>query len=458
MAINLKQFLHELYEEHLEEAAFHYESRCAWLQDKEIGWQDLIDHDVSMEAHLDALVVGTTTALNICIDSLGEAEFSQLHIIVRLFCRHQSIDNLAKLWIDFDFDDAEKIQAIADALKWECPQQWLPHLLHVFSTDKVDMFPVLAPAVAYHSRHSGQALLSALTSCKDEHLTVMVWAISCCDKSIKNICINEIRPLLTHQDIELVEQVAKTLLIMGDETVIDQCHDKVARLPYIYALSGGKSANQMLLRLAKEGIADGDSLMALGLSGDISAVPNLLAYLKHPDYAEMAAQALQLFSGANLYGNVHIAEKVEEDELFENEVEDFKMGVLPKNIDGNPFGDEIQQLSLDQQLWQSWFQQHKDQFVEGLRYRNGQLMTPGEILNGLVSNQTPYKIRQFLYEELRINYDVNIAFNADDLVYMQKNQLNEIYQWVEQNKASFKPGSWYFNGTEILDHVQKENV
>ena len=55
MALHAKDFREELYVEHLEEAAYLYETRCHWLIDADVSWLDLEENDTRIEAHLDAL-------------------------------------------------------------------------------------------------------------------------------------------------------------------------------------------------------------------------------------------------------------------------------------------------------------------------------------------------------------------------------------------------------------------
>lgn len=448
MALHDRYFLEELYTEHLEEAAFQYETRLNWLSDEEIAWQDLDDLDNYLEAHLDALVVGDKFALDFCLDNLDDADASILHVMVRLFCRHQRIDCLSKVWLNFDFDDTEKGVAVADALKWECPESWFPSLLKVFSGPKTEMYNILAPSVAYRSRDTGEALLSALSKAREDSLANIIWAVSRCEKNIKQEAIKILAPYLKKD--ELVSQTVIALMMMGESKALAQCEPFFTVLPIAFSLGGGLSHSRKIIEILKGGGADEESILAAGLSGNLEAVAPLLTYLKHPDHANTAAEALQLMTGANLYIEEHVADKVEEDELFDHEIEAFKQGELPKNIDGNPFGVEVRKLSIDKDVWLQWFQENKQQFVKGKRYRNGRLFSPAELLNNLLSNQSSFELREYAYEELVIRYGMDIQFAADDLIYKQQAQLNEIHQWVHKSQSLFPAGRWLFAGQELL--------
>lgn len=448
MAINNKVFRQELYIEHLEEASYLYETRVAWLVDDEVGWQDLERIDETIEAHIDALMVGEELALAACIESLAEADFATLHAIVRVFCRHRLIEHLAKLWGEFDFDDQEKIRAVADALKWECPPEWFPHLLAVFKGARKDMFPVLAPSVAYCNMRPDSTFLQALERTAPEHLATMIRAISLTTET-PQLCSAKLAQYVNHVDEKVAAEAAYALLRLGYSQVVDQCRAWIKRLPHVVVLGGQGHDVQLLLQLASTGVADGDCLIALGLCGDPQAVPILLGYLKHPDYAPMAALGLQLISGANLYDDIHVPDPVTEDELFEEEVAPFKEGQLPPNIDGNPYGSEVSQLSINQDAWSAWFEKNKQAFNAGIRYRNGRVLSPAELVVNLIDNQMPYSIRELVYQELIIRYKLDIPFESDDLISRQKLALNAIHKWAGSDARRFNDGGWYFAGQSV---------
>jgi len=450
MVIHHNVFREELYIEHLEEAAFQYETRLNWLYDEEVGWHDLENIDAALEAHIDALIVGSTLALKVCLGHIEEADASVLHVIVRVFCRHQLIDRLSKLWVSFDFENEDKVRAVADALKWECPQDWFPSLMRVFSSSRAEMYPVLAPSVASLSRKNGECLAAALTSSKAEHIASQIFSISRCDRSTKKACIPLLAPYIKHDDIDVVKNAALALMMMGERRTLTQCSDRLMEFPVLFALGGNAKSIDPLLEQASRGEADTESLLALGVAGLVSAVTHLLAYLKHPHYGVTAALSLHLISGARLYEDVFIEDEVQEDELFEFEVEAFKNGELPRNIDGNPYGVEVKKLSLDQALWYQWFKDNNHLFISGVRYRNGKSLSTAQLLINILDNQTDYKIRNLAYEELVIRYGLELPFASDDLIYKQKEQINHIHAWIENTKSSFHAGRWYFDGQELF--------
>ncbi len=450
MAIHYQAFREELYSEHLDEAAFQYETRLQWLHDDEIGWQELADIDRAIEAHIDALVVGNSRALKVCIDNLAAAEAMTLHVIVRVFCRHRLMDRLSQLWGDFDFDNSDAVSAVADALKWECPDDWFASLHKVFAGEKAEMFPVLAPSVVYRSRSSGESLLAGLDNVNERDLASLAWAISRCERKVKQQATVKLAPLLDHTDPLVAQRVAVALMMMGESRTLSQCRDRIYEMPVAFALGGDRQEISPIIHAAQQGRADANIVSALGLAGSLDAVAHLLTYLQHADLAPAAAQALQLISGASLYEEVYVEEKIEEDELFEHELEAFKQGELPKNIDGNPFGVEVKKLSVDHTRWFQWFAENKRQFDRSMRYRNGKPYCPSELLVNMLDNQSAFEIRQFAYEEMVIRYGMDLPFFADDLVHEQMQQINDVHAWVQRAQTGLTAGKWCFNGRELF--------
>jgi len=58
--------LTDIFEEHLSEASFLYEQRLGLLDDPELTWKEIGDFEERFEAHIDGLVVGEDSALEVC--------------------------------------------------------------------------------------------------------------------------------------------------------------------------------------------------------------------------------------------------------------------------------------------------------------------------------------------------------------------------------------------------------
>ena len=66
-----------------------------------------------------------------------------------MFCRQNKGDYVAETWRELDPVDGERMQAISDALKNECPESWQDSLRPVFLRDYFNLVPVVAPVFGY---------------------------------------------------------------------------------------------------------------------------------------------------------------------------------------------------------------------------------------------------------------------------------------------------------------------
>ncbi|MBW2742544.1 MAG: hypothetical protein JRE64_27860, partial [Deltaproteobacteria bacterium] len=162
MTQTILDFETELYQEHLEEASFLYEQRLTLFDDPEITWLDIADFEERFEAHIDALVVGEELALKVCKTQAVEGDFGELHAAVRVFCRQNRLDFVQECLEALDPKDAEKVQAISDALNHELPSEWRDEFIRILSKGDQRLIPVVAKLIGYRRLSSGKELLNAL--------------------------------------------------------------------------------------------------------------------------------------------------------------------------------------------------------------------------------------------------------------------------------------------------------
>ena len=103
-------------------------------------------------------------------------------------------------------------------------------------------------------------------------------------------------------------------------------------------------------------------------------------------------------------------------------------------------------MSQDSKVWKLWLDENKSNFKRELRYRNGEPVTLSSLLDSLQSERFIYQIRQMVYEELVIRYEMDIPFEADLSVRKQLQLLPRITTWILENDHKFKAGQWYFAG------------
>ena len=120
---------------------------------------------------------------------------------------------------------------------------------------------------------------------------------------------------------------------------------------------------------------------------------------------------------------------------------------MPQRTDDRPYGEEVEKLSSDPQIWREWWQQNQPKFVKGKRYRFGMKISPVSLVRSLHYAHADHALRELTYQELVIRYKADIHFSTMDFIRVQQQSLRELYQWAEIAGAKFTQGDWYFSGS-----------
>jgi len=446
MTQTILDFETELYQEHLEEASFLYEQRLTLFDDPEITWLDIADFEERFEAHIDALVVGEEPALNICKTQAMEGDFGELHAAVRVFCRQNRLDFVQECLESLDPEDTERVQAISDALNHELPAEWKEEFIRILSEGDQKLIPVVAKLAGYQRLPFERELLATLQQNNSQAVSNIIWAIGRVrEQYARTLLFNK---YLKHEDKSVCSATALALLRIGDPQTLDHCLHSVhsGNWPLLpLGLGGNRSTAAVLIESATNNKASADCLIALGLLGDIPAVDTLLSNLGNTDLAKSAAMAFNLITGAGIYEDVFIPEEIDEDELFEEELEKLKRGesLYPP---GEEPGTTITRISQKPEDWQKWWAENKSHFNPAIRYRNGKPYSPACLLENLQSEKSLRIVRQMAYEEFVIRYGIDFPFETDMLVSQQKQAIAKYSEWIKANNSRFREGEWYFSG------------
>jgi uncharacterized protein (TIGR02270 family) len=446
MTQTILDFETELYQEHLEEASFLYEQRLTLFDDPEITWLDIADFEERFEAHIDALVVGEEPALNVCKTQAMEGDFGEFHAAVRVFCRQNRLDFVQECLEALDPEDTERVQAISDSLNHELPAEWEDEFIRILSEGNQKLIPIVAKLAGYRRLSSGKEHLHALQQNNSQAVSNIIWAIGRVREQYASTLL--FNKYLKHEDESVCSATALALLRIGDPQTLDHCLRSAhsGNWPFLpLGLGGNRSTAADLIESANSNEESADCLIALGLLGDVSAVDTLLSDLGNADFAESAAIAFNLITGAGIYEEVFIPEEIDEDELFEEELEKLKRGeslYLP----GEEPGITITRISQKPEDWQNWWVENKSHFNPAIRYRNGRPYSPACLLENLQSEKSPRIVRQMAYEELVIRYGIDFPFETDMLVSQQKQAVAKYAEWIKTNGHRFREGEWYFAG------------
>jgi len=446
------EMVSSIYEEHLDEASFLYGQRLLLFDDTGITWLDIDDFEQRMEAHIDALALGGDLALEICIPRLASEEPGDLFAVLCVFCRQDRKDLVFQAIEGIDPEDEKRLLAISDAIRYELPDLWGDEFVRRVGEKCPHASLILARAAGYRRLPAGAGpeLLKTLPGETPPVTREILAALGrlrfreACPTLLDRYLANEGEPNHT--------QAVKTLLLLGERQALQKCLQSASSqdgLEALLGISAGRSVVSVFLGKAFQEKPGMDCLLGLGLLGDISAIESLFVCLNKPESAESAALAINLITGADIYEDAFIPDKIDEDELFPEELEKFRQGQPPARPDGTPYGVNITRLSPKPEDWRQWWANNMSRFKGGTRYRNGKPFTPACLLENIESEKTPYLIRRLAYEELVIRYGMDLPFAANMCVTKQKCAIKDISQWVIANATRFQPGMWYFAGQVI---------
>jgi uncharacterized protein (TIGR02270 family) len=435
---SVRGFTIGLYLEHLEEASALYDQWRALLDDPELAWYEVDDFEARLEAHLDALVLGGDLALAVCRQQGLEGDFGEAHAALRVFCRHRRLDLLREMLAAMDPDDGDRIRAAADALCQELPPEWSDDIRQMLRGENPAHRRVAARVAGFRQLDLGPDLLACLQeTASPGTLSTVAWALGRIRHAPAYPPLSSL--YVRHDDPAVRTEAGVALLRIGEARGVRVAAERVrtsAADALIIGLGGDRTHLVSLLELVAGGGASPEVCLGMGLLGDALAVTPLLAVLEDQEVAEEAALALHLITGADLYGEVFVPEEAEEDELFEDE----RAAGEPT---GPPAGSTQVRLSTDPGVWRGWWAENASRFGGGFRYRNGVLATPHALLDNLASGRLPRRLRQLVAEELVVRYGVDVPFETEMSVPLQRHALDRVAGWVATHGARYTPGLWY---------------
>ncbi len=219
------------------------------------------------------------------------------------------------------------------------------------------------------------------------------------------------------QDSRLAGEAAVALLLMGDRRGVDfhaqslAAGNELDRAPGEIVGRYGGGSYLLLLR----GIAEGDGLKALGALqglgylGDPRGVSVLLAALGRSDQVRVAvaAGALELLTGHH---------------------------------------EDMDRPGLHA-CWEQWWERHEMGFSEGVRYRDGQVLTV-DLLVEKLGHDDPL-VRRGAYDELVVSTGCQLPFDADGPWRVQVRHRREWRKWCKEHGEQFPAGGWWFDGAAV---------
>lgn len=450
MATSYRQFVNELYEEHVEEASFLYEQRLAFRTDPELAWLAYYSEELRLEAHLDGLIIGGQRALFITQETALEGDVGAIYTLISLYCLLDKRDEFLGKINEFDLQDHEVQQSIQLALLHRMPESWHDSLLQKMFNEQQKLLslflPVLIKLDKIPSNIEFEQIFDGTFTNNDIDPISYIQASSYFPEKNSN-------KLLTHFMVNGSEEEKNAAIfslyrlerkLIVDEKIPNVKHQE---LPLMSIATGAFNAFFTALITKHETASwDENSIHCLAVGGVAEFIPELIKLLKDDALAEFAANALFIITGARLIENAFQEDIWVKDDLFEDEVEPFKQGIMPQRTDGRPFGEEVEKLSSSLEVWLDWWEKNHTQYVSGKRYRFGLMISPVSLVRTLNSNFADNVIRELSYQELVIRYKAKLFFSTKDCIQVQQKSILALYQWAEKVEVNYQQGEWYFSG------------
>lgn len=448
MTTSLLAFKVGLFEEHLDEIGFLASQAQAMRTARHHSWTDAGPFEQRLEAHLDALLVGGSLALQVGKARAAQADANELFGIAALACRAADLPLLQHIAHGSDLDDQAKLASISHALVAEWPATWREQCLRGLGQGDSRLAPTLAAVAACRGWPTQGQLSAALQRAPAAQRVALLGEVGRCqeDQALDLARAHygdtdpSVREAALRAGLRLHDPQARSLVLTGPQR------------PLLAALTASRTAMPQLLTQLIGADTPLPVIQALGLMGDLAAVRALVALLAFEAVAAPAAQALHLITGAPLHEQVLVPELADEDTLSEAEAERFRQsGAWPTRLDGQPFGERVDRLSQDPAVWGQWLADHGSEFTAGCRYRLGQPCTVAWMLHSLAEPHFPAPWRALLNEELQCRHGLKLLLRPELPVQTQQTLLQHQQAHALALDSHHKPGRWHAAGTELFD-------
>jgi hypothetical protein len=454
----------ETFRRYLDEAAFLHTSRRALRLDPEIAWPELRATEQRLEAQLDALLTGGERAVHVCQRAVfaGEpVDPGVAYATARVMLRSERQDLFRRLIDQLDPEDGAGLEAISAAMRDGFPSAWHDPLLRQLTEGSAAWLPAAALLVGLRRLEATSSLTAGLNTASPANVPRIATALG----RLRNYNAHDpLLECLSRQDDAAVRSAAAIALLgLGSPTAAQRCLQAAADQEWALlplALAGGRKAVAVLRKRAEQR-PHADAFLALGLLGDISAVNTLWSGLARDGLAPSAALGLYLLTGAPLHEPTPLEtspepEPTRESGSIEDEHRDAAGAAQPEGARGHadrpPVSSAaVMRLSHNQADWQAWWQANRSAFRPDTRYRLGRIYAPSNLVAMLAADQTPNCLRQLVFEELFVRYNLNQPFDTELSVSAQRRVLADIDDWVRSYGDRFEPGKWYFAGQMISE-------
>jgi hypothetical protein len=426
MWLSALAFRNGLYAEHCDELDFLYHQTQRLREDEVAGLTTVVGFEHRLVAHLDALVQGGADADAVLQARHDDDESGHWYARTFLACARRNRVDLQRVLEHAVASGTEAAaQGVADALRHGLPQDWSPQLTTWLPAVPEPLRGWLADVAVHLPGIDAQPFEAALASCANPSARLLgcmgrVGARGA-GRRLAEIAAgpldNDRRAAALHSLLALDVSTAFALV----RRFID--HPALSHRALGVA-AGPAEANALLRRLH---LAQVDSVLALGMLGELAAVRPLVGLLDHAELGAAAATALQWITGAALEETVVEAQ----DNEWSDETESYpRLGVAARTLP------KVQRISRDQAAWQAWLTEAAPQFQAGRRYRFGRPCSARVSVDAFAEHAHGPLYRAWASDELRLRHGSPATPDSRAALGQQRAAVKRLQAWALAVEAS----------------------
>lgn len=416
----------ELRQEHLDELASIYYQRQGLLSDPEVEWFRSREAEQRLLNHVDAIIAGGPSSVwavasGILSDDEGACFAGAFTLGV--LAGPKFLKLIEKI---LDDSPATKLMGIREGLKHApAPHLELATQVSTWIRQNNVEIQALAASLAGYRRGGEPSLLLPLVQ-RDEPVLIRAAAEALMRLRYTN-AIPLMESILTHDDPLVQQTIILSLLCLNSKVAREYCRRLCngsppagVKIPVLLALCGNLSDFYRLTDGKTLDQIDQEVVEAIGILGNVKAIPLLISILDYKDDALKlsAAKALELLTGAGLREQAVAVEVLEAFE--EGEPEEVRH--------------KVERISTSANQWSQWWDQKKRHFSSRHRWRRGKPFNLGVCIEELRDGRSDYLDRQRAYWELVIQSRQDIPFEPDWFVPKQYDAIGKWQLWWDRKK------------------------
>lgn len=423
------QFEWQLRQEHLDSLAGLYFQRKSLLLNGTVPWFRAREPEQRILNHVDAAVAGGVDSASAVASGIVNSDEGFCFAGAFLIAALPNERNFARLDAVVAEPETTNLAGIEAGLKHAPASQILQTMVNAWlGHPKPEVQAMAASIAGYRGEGDPGKLLELLYSSSPKVIAAAATALG---RMRYGYALLMFERLFSHASEIVQESAILAALVLGSQTAEAHCRRLCeqqlpgrGRPAFYLALRGRLNDVALFVPSGTRAIGDPQSIEAAGILGNVQAVPFLLRMLTTEDVItrRVAAEALNLITGADLREKVKVAEKID---LLGGQFDEIER--------------EMEQTSTSHRAWERWWYDHRASFSPDRRWRRGRPFDASACLEELNDARSRFHARQRAGWELAILGRPNIRFEPDWFILEQRSALAAWQTYLATNSRNHWP-------------------